>query len=84
MFYNHDKIDVIQRFRDNRDINKLPVGYVPSYDYFLIDNNKFIGIINIRINLTERLLKYGGILEDKVINTDAGETFLTRRYWIKL
>ena len=140
MFYNPDKIDVIQRFRDNRDINKLPVGYVPSYDYFLIDNDKFIGIINIRINLTERLLKYGGnigyainpiywkkgygtkllslgldkakelikedkvlitcdddnigsfkiieknggILEDKVINTDAGETFLTRRYWIKL
>ena len=140
MFYNPDKIDVIQRFRDSRDINKLPVGYVPSYDYFLIDNNKFIGIINIRINLTERLLKYGGnigyainpiywkkgygtkllslgldkakelikedkvlitcdddnigsfkiieknggILEDKVINTDAGETFLTRRYWIKL
>ena len=26
----------------------------------------------------------GGILEDKVMNTLADETFLTRRYWIKM
>ncbi len=28
--------------------------------------------------------KCGGILENKVINTDGEEEFLTRRYWIKL
>lgn len=26
----------------------------------------------------------GGILENKVENSDRGETFVTRRYWIKL
>ena len=28
--------------------------------------------------------KNGGILENKVENIDEGETFLTRRYWIKI
>ena len=140
MFLNPDAIDVIQTFMDSRDISKLPPGYVPSYDYFLVDDNKFIGIIHIRVRLTDRLLQYGGhigyainpiywkkgygtkllklglekakeliednkvlitcdddnigsykiieknggILENKVTNFDIGETFLTRRYWIKL
>lgn len=140
MFLNPDDVDVVQRYMDNRDITKLPEGYVPSYDYFLVDDDKFIGVIHIRIRLTDNLLKYGGhigyginpkywnkgygtkllelglekakelveednvlitcdddnigsykiiennggILENKVINSDDDETFLTRRYWIKL
>lgn len=140
MFLNPDEIDIIQSFIDNRDINKLPPEYVPSYDYFFVDDDKFIGVIHIRVRLTENLLNYGGhigyginpiywkkgygtkllklglekakelieddkilitcdddnigsykiiennggILENKVTNSDAGETFLTRRYWIDL
>ena len=138
-FLNPDEEDVIQRFKDNRDSSKLPSNYVPSYDYFAVDDDKFIGVINIRTRLTEDLLKFGGhigygvnpkyrrmgygteilrlglekikefideddvlitcdddnigsamiieknggILQDKVINIYEGETFLTRRYWIK-
>ena len=140
MFLNPDEIDVVKHFNDSKDINKLPKGYVPSYDYFFVEDDKLIGIIHIRIYLTENLLQYGGhigyginpkyfkkgygtkllklglekakelikeekilitcdddnigsskiiehnggILENKVMNTDAGETFLTRRYWIKI
>lgn len=140
MFMNPEETNIVQRFKDNRDINKLPPSYVPSYDYFAVDDDKFIGIIHIRVRLTENLLKYGGhigyginpiywrqgygtkilklglekakelieennvlitcdddnigsykiiennggLLENKVINFDAGEKFLTRRYWIKL
>ena len=107
--------------------------------YFFVEDDKFIGVIHIRIRLTEGLLKYGGhigyginplywnkgygtkllkmglekakelvkedkilitcdddnigsykiiennggVLENKVTNTDAGETFITRRYWIE-
>jgi len=140
MFLNPDEVNIIQIFKDNRDQNKLPSHYVPSYDYFFVEDDKFIGVIHIRIRLTDNLLKYGGhigyginpkywnqgygtellklglekakelieenkvlitcdddnvasakiieknggILENKVINTDQGETFLTRRYWINL
>lgn len=138
-FLNPDEVDVIKKHKDSRDINKLPSHYVPSYNYFFVNDDKFIGEIHIRVRLTDNLLKYGGhigyainpkywnqgygtkllesglekvkelieenrvlitcdddniasykvieanggILENKVENTDCDETFLTRRYWIK-
>lgn len=60
MFVNINEVDIIQQIKDNRDKTKLPEGYVPSYDYFLVDGDKFIGIIHIRIELTENLMRYGG------------------------
>lgn len=60
MFENIDEVDVIKKHQDSRDETKLKQGYVPSYDYFLVDNDKFLGVIHIRVRLTERLLKYGG------------------------
>lgn len=60
MFVDINKEDVIQKFKDARDKTKLPEGYVPSYDYFLVDDDKFIGIIHIRIELTPFLMRYGG------------------------
>ena len=138
-FSNPDE-DIIQKYKDCRDINKLPSHYVPSYNYFFVDDDKFIGEIHIRVKLTDNLLKYGGhigyainpkywnqgygtkllelglekakrlieedrilvtcdddnigsyriietnggILENKVENTDEDEIFLTRRYWINI
>lgn len=38
----------------------LPEGWVPCTELWLIDNNKFIGRINIRHSLTEFLLRVGG------------------------
>lgn len=140
MFDDPDEVDIIQKYRDSRDRSKLKPTYVPSYDYFLVDDDKFIGRISIRIELTPALLNYGGnigyginpkywkkgygtillkiglekakelVLQDKVLvtcdddnvgsykiieknggilvnkveNTDEGETFLTRRYWIDI
>jgi predicted acetyltransferase len=140
MFLNPDEIDIIQRYADNRDPAKLKPGYVPNFTYFLVDDNNFIGFINIRTCLTDALLRYGGnigyavnpaywrngygtkllelglrkakemvtdnkvlltcdddnigsykiieknggVLENKVQNESEGETFLTRRYWIKI
>ena len=60
MFMNPDEKDVIQIFMDNRDESKLPPHYVPSYDYFIVDDDKFIGAVHIRIRLTDNLLRYGG------------------------
>lgn len=60
MFMNPDEVDVVQKFKDNRDQSKLPSYFVPSYDYFAVDDDKFIGVIHIRIRLTENLIRYGG------------------------
>lgn len=60
MFMNPDEKDIIQIAKDNRDRTKLKPTYVPSYDYFAVDDDKFIGVIHIRIELTPALLQYGG------------------------
>mgnify|MGYP003331431201 CR=1 FL=1 len=60
MFLNPNDNDIVQHFKDSRDQSKLPSYYVPSYDYFVVDDDKFIGVIHIRIRLTENLLRYGG------------------------
>ena len=139
MFENIDEVDVIQKMKDASDETKLPEGWVKAYQYFAVDDDKFVGLLSIRTRLTDNLLKYGGhigyavnpkywnmgygtkilelglkiakeiginkvlitcdddnigsyriieknggALENKVENTDQGETFLTRRYWIDL
>ena len=60
LFLNPDKANVIEVFKNNRNQEKLPAHYVPSYDYFVVEGNKLIGIIHIRIKLTDNLLRYGG------------------------
>lgn len=59
-YLNPDEVDIIQKFNDNRDQSKLPSYYVPSYDYFAVDDDKFVGVIHIRVRLTDNLLNYGG------------------------
>ncbi len=60
MFKNPEEVDIVQSFKDSRDKSKLPQEYVPAYDYFIVDEDKFIGRISIRTELTPSLLKYGG------------------------
>lgn len=60
MFSNPDEVDIVKQCIDDKDITKLPKGYVPSYDYFIINEDKFIGKLNIRTKLTPALLNYGG------------------------
>ena len=60
MFHNPEEEDIIKIFKDSRDISKLPSYYVPSYDFFAVDDDKFIGVIHIRVRLTEKLMRDGG------------------------
>ena len=60
LFIDPDENDVIKVFKDSRDESKLPENYVPSYDYFAVDDDKLVGIIHIRVRLTDNLLRYGG------------------------
>lgn len=60
MFVNLNEVDIVQENMNQRDISKLKPGYVIAYNYFVVDKEKFIGVINIRTELTPRLLNYGG------------------------
>ena len=60
MFMNPDEEDIVQKMKDNRDPLKLPPNYVPSYDFFAVEDEKLIGVIHIRVRLTVKLLQYGG------------------------
>ncbi len=54
--------DLLARFERNRKAIDLPEGYVGSTSYWLVDDEqqRFLGEIDIRHSLTERLLRYGG------------------------
>ena len=60
MFIYADDDNLIERLINNRDQSKIPSHYVPAYYYFVIDDDKFIGIVSIRVRLTDKLLQYGG------------------------
>ncbi|MBP5408005.1 MAG: GNAT family N-acetyltransferase [Bacilli bacterium] len=60
IFTDPYKYNIVQKFKDNLDLNKLPLGYVPAYHFILVDEDKFIGEIHIRTYLTEKLLQYAG------------------------
>ena len=60
MFLNPDEKDIIQTYMDKRDQSKIPPFYVPSYNYFAVDDDLFIGVIHIRTKLNSNLLRYGG------------------------
>ena len=54
MFIYADDDNLIERLINNRNQSKIPSHYVPAYYYFVIDDDKFIGIVSIRVRLTDK------------------------------
>ena len=54
--------ELLAHFDDMRHARNLPAGYVGSTTFWLVDDEqqRFLGQIDIRHELTERLLRYGG------------------------
>ena len=50
----------VQELHDAKDRSKLKPGRVPGSDFWLIDDNEFIGRLSLRHELNEFLLKMGG------------------------
>ena len=77
----------LQRFLDNyegwldkleEDYNRIPnETKVPARTYFLIriNDNKIVGMINIRLALNERLKKYGGNIGYSIRPTERGKGY---------
>jgi len=52
--------DFVKHFYDEMKGINLPEGYIPATMFWLIDDGEFIGRVQIRHELTDHLLKYGG------------------------
>ena len=77
----------LQRFLDNYEgwLEKLEEDYkripneekVPARTYFLVrkEDNKIVGMINIRLALNERLKKYGGNIGYSIRPTESGKGY---------
>ena len=50
----------IARSIQHKDRTKLVAGRVPNTDFWLIDNEEFVGRLNLRYELDADLLKFGG------------------------
>ena len=50
----------VQSLLDEEDKSKIPSDRVPSYRYWLIDEGHYAGELNIRPELNESLLQWGG------------------------
>ena len=65
ILHNPDEYDDWKNhiFEDYKNLEKgvnLPQGFVPSITYWVVEGEEYIGTINIRPNLSERLKEYGG------------------------
>lgn len=50
----------LRKLKDNESGYNLPKGYVCNSDFWLIDNNKFVGKVGLRHKLTPKLRNVGG------------------------
>ncbi|HJT58972.1 MAG TPA: GNAT family N-acetyltransferase [Ktedonobacteraceae bacterium] len=50
----------VQFLREQTDRSKIAPGRVPSSDFWLIDDNEYIGRLSVRHELNDQLLKVGG------------------------
>jgi predicted acetyltransferase len=57
---NSDFGAFVQKLHDMKDRAKLKPGIVPGSDFWLIDDNEFIGRFSLRYELNENLLRVGG------------------------
>jgi len=70
--------DFVRIAKDHEKGKNLPKGWVPATTYWLIDNEKFIGHINIRHELNDFLMKVGGNIGYHIRQTERGKSYGTK------
>ena len=54
------KYHIFQDYENNEKGINLPEGFIPHVTYWVIDNNRYVGSVDIRLELTPQLYEYGG------------------------
>lgn len=58
--YDKWKYPIIKDYENHAQGIDLPEGCVPNLTYWFMEDNVFIGVVNIRIELNDKLIEYGG------------------------
>lgn len=58
--YDNWKNHIFEDFENAEKGINLPSGYVPNETFWIVNENEYIGTINLRWKLNDFLLKYGG------------------------
>ena len=59
MFVNPEE-NILAKLEKRKSPDRLKFGKVPWYEFFLVDDNIFIGVVTIRLDLNDELLNNGG------------------------
>lgn len=65
IIHDPDKFDewethIIKDFEDAEKGINLPEGFIPNVTYWMVNDDEYIGTINIRLGLNDFLARYGG------------------------
>ncbi|MCR4881857.1 MAG: GNAT family N-acetyltransferase [bacterium] len=66
IIHNPDEFDewknrIFEEYENNSKGINLPQGFVPHITYWVIEDEKYIGTVNIRLQLSPQLYEYGGM-----------------------
>ena len=62
-------------FLKERESANQPQGWVPDATFFLFDDDKFIGLYNVRLALNEYLKKEGGHIAYQIVPSARGKGY---------
>jgi predicted acetyltransferase len=69
--------DYVDKLHAQSRGERLPKGYVPATEYWIIKDNKYIGRVNIRHELNDHLENYGGHIGYNLVRWERGKGFGT-------
>ncbi len=58
--FEHWKTHIFEDYENQKKGIGLRKGFVPSITFWVVDEAKYIGTVNIRLELSEELIEYGG------------------------
>jgi predicted acetyltransferase len=70
--------DYVNKLIEQSRGERLPAGWIPHTTYWIIDNNEYIGTIDLRHGLTPALEKYGGHVGYAIRPSERKEGYATK------
>lgn len=67
------KKHIFSDYKNNEKGINLPEGFIPHITYWIIEDERYIGSVDIRLKLSEQLYEYGGICGIAIIPEKRGK-----------
>ncbi len=52
--------NILEKLEKRKSPDRIKIGKVPWHEYFLVDDDTFVGVVTIRLEMNNELLNYGG------------------------